>query len=223
LRQEVLCVNRRELAQMIDHTALEPEATWSDVDRLVAQGLELGVYGLCVAPSFLPLHTQGLACVTVVGFPSGAHHSEIKAAEAARAVDDGATEVDMVMNLGRAVAAEWSLVTAEITAVREAIPPEVALKVIIESAALTDAQIVAACWAAEDAGANWIKTSTGFHPAGGATVHAVDLIARTVRSRLGVKASGGIRTAEQALAMIEAGATRLGTSKTAAILAELPE
>jgi deoxyribose-phosphate aldolase len=208
---------------MIDHTALKPEATWSDVDRLVAQGLELGVYGVCVAPSFLPLQVGPLACVTVVGFPSGAHVSEIKAAEAARAVADGATEVDMVMNLGRAKAAEWSLVSAEIAAVRAVLPGEVALKVIIESAALTDAQIVAACWAAEDAGAAWVKTSTGFHPAGGATPHAVDLIARTVRGRLGVKASGGIRTLADALAMVDAGATRLGTSHTAAILAEMSE
>ncbi|MDR1294085.1 MAG: deoxyribose-phosphate aldolase [Bifidobacteriaceae bacterium] len=216
-------MNRRELAQMIDHAALAPEATWSDVDRLVAQGLELGVHGVCVAPSFLPLDAQGLTVVTVVAFPSGAHYPEIKAAEAARAAADGAQEVDMVMNLGRAKAAEWSLVGAEIAAVRTGLPESVALKVIIESAALSDAQIVAACWAAEDAGANWIKTSTGFHPAGGATPHAVDLIARTVRGRLGVKASGGIRTLADARALVSAGATRLGTSHTAAIVAELGE
>jgi deoxyribose-phosphate aldolase len=211
------------LAQLIDHTALKPEATWSDVDRLVAQGLELGVHGVCVAPSFLPLDAQGQTVVTVVGFPSGAHYPEIKAAEAARAAADGAHEVDMAMNLGRAKAAEWSLVSAEIAAVRAALPEGIVLKVIIESAALTDAQIVAACWAAEDAGANWIKTSTGFHPAGGATVHAVDLIARTVRGRLGVKASGGITTLAEASAMINAGASRIGTSHTAEIVAELAE
>ncbi|MDR0433201.1 MAG: deoxyribose-phosphate aldolase [Bifidobacteriaceae bacterium] len=216
-------MNRRELAQLIDHTALKPEATWSDVDRLVAQGLELGVHGVCVAPSFLPLDAQGQTVVTVVGFPSGAHYPEIKAAEAARAAADGAHEVDMAMNLGRAKAAEWSLVSAEIAAVRAALPEGIVLKVIIESAALTDAQIVAACWAAEDAGANWIKTSTGFHPAGGATVHAVDLIARTVRGRLGVKASGGITTLAEASAMINAGASRIGTSHTAEIVAELAE
>ncbi|MDR1428430.1 MAG: 2-deoxyribose-5-phosphate aldolase, partial [Bifidobacteriaceae bacterium] len=111
-------MNRHALAQMIDHTALKPETTWSDIDRLVAQGLELGVYGVCVAPSFLPLDSRGLALVAVAGFPSGAHCPEVKAAEAARAAADGATEVDMVMNLGRAKAAEWSLVGAEIAAVR---------------------------------------------------------------------------------------------------------
>jgi deoxyribose-phosphate aldolase len=208
---------------MIDHTALIPETTWSDVDRLVAQGLELGVHGVCVAPSFLPLDTQGLICVSVAGFPSGSHHLQIKVAEAARAAADGATEVNLVMNLGRARAAEWSLVSAEIAAVRAELPEGVALKVVVESAALSDAQIVAACWAAEDAGADWLSSSTGFHPAGGATPHAVDLMARTVRGRLGVEAAGGIVTAAHAVALAQAGATRIATPDSAAILAELPE
>jgi deoxyribose-phosphate aldolase len=215
-------VNRHELARLIDHTALRPEATWSDIDRLVAQALELGVYAVCVAPSFLPLETGGLPLVSVAGFPSGAHLSETKAAEAAQAAAHGVAEIDLVMNLGRAKAAEWSLVSAEIAAVREALPDDVVLKVVIETAALSDPQIVAACWAAEDAGAGWIVTSTGFHPAGGATPHAVDLIARTVRGRLGVKAQGGIGSLADALTLVEAGATRLGTSAPGALLAQLP-
>jgi deoxyribose-phosphate aldolase len=208
---------------MIDHTLLKPEATVHDIDALIGEGRALGVYGVCVAPSFLPLGAHGLAVITVAGFPTGAHYAEITAAEAARAVGDGANEVDMVMNLGAAKAAEWSKVTAEIALVRAAVPRPHVLKVIIESAALTDAQIVAACWAAEDAGADYVKTSTGFHPAGGASVHAIQLMARTVGGRLGVKASGGIRTAEQALALVEAGATRLGVSGTAALLAQMPD
>lgn len=129
----------------------------------------------------------------------------------------------MVINLSDAVTGRFDAVEADIRAVREALPPEVLLKVIIESAALTDDQIVAACERAEAAGAEYVKTSTGFHPMGGASVHAVELMARTVGGRLGVKASGGIRTAEAALAMVQAGATRLGLSASAAILAELPE
>jgi len=129
----------------------------------------------------------------------------------------------MVINLSDAVTGNYDAVEADIRAVREAMPAEVLLKVIIESAALTDEQIVAVCERAEAAGAEYVKTSTGFHPAGGASVHAVELMARTVGGRLGVKASGGIRTTEAALAMVEAGATRLGLSASAAILAGLPE
>ena len=162
-----------------------------------------------------------LKIATVCGFPSGKHHSQIKAAEAAHSVSDGAHEVDMVINLGAVKAGEWEDVQADIAAVRTAAPHPTVLKVIIESAALTDDEIVAACRASEAAGADFVKTSTGFHPAGGASVHAVELMAATVGGRLGVKASGGVRTAADALAMVAAGATRLGLSGTAAVLAGL--
>jgi deoxyribose-phosphate aldolase len=208
---------------MIDHTLLKPEATVQDAERAIREGAELGTYGICLSPSFFPIDARGCVPVTVVGFPSGAHHPSIKAAEAERAVADGAGEIDMVMNLGRAKASEWSLVTADIAAVRAVVPAPIQLKVILETAALSDAQIVAACWAAEDAGADWVKTSTGFHPAGGATVQAVSLMTRTVLGRMRVKASGGIRDLATALAMIEAGAERIGTSSSAAILAEAAE
>lgn len=210
---------RHAVAQMIDHTLLRPEATREQVAALVADARELGVLAVCVSPSQLPLeNAEGLVVATVCGFPSGAHHSEVKAAEAARAVADGADEVDMVINLGEALAGNWAAVEADIAAVRAAVPAPAVLKVIIESAALDDEQIIAACRASESAGADFVKTSTGFHPTGGASVHAVELMARTVDGRLGVKASGGIRDAAAARAMIEAGATRLGLSGSASVL-----
>lgn len=213
---------RTELAAMIDHTLLKPEATDADVRALVAEAAELGTYSVCVSPSALPIEVpEGLHVACVCGFPSGAHKPEVKAAEAARAVTDGAEEVDMVINLGLAEQGDWTGVEEDIRAVREACPGAL-LKVIIESAVLTDDEIVAACRAAETAGADYVKTSTGFHPAGGASVHAVELMRRTVGDRLGVKASGGIRTAEAAEAMVAAGASRLGLSASRAILESLP-
>lgn len=214
-------MKREELAQMIDHTLLKPEATGEDVEALVAQGVDLGVYSVCVNPSMLPIDAEGLHVAAVCGFPSGAHTAQVKAAEAKQAVADGADEIDMVINLGWAKDGDWDSVRCEIAEVRAAVPSPVVLKVIIESALLTDEEIVFACQAARAAGADFVKTSTGFHPAGGASVHAVRLMKDTVGDELQVKASGGIRTLEAALAMIEAGATRLGLSGSAAILAEL--
>lgn len=208
---------------MIDHTLLAPEATAADVAALVAEARQLGVYAVCVSPAMLPVRAPGLVVATVAGFPSGKHHSLIKGAEARLAAEQGAAEVDMVIDVGAAIAGDWAAVLADIITVREGIGDRARLKVIIESAALTDEQIVTACRTAEQAGADFVKTSTGFHPAGGATEHAVRLMAETVGGRLGVKASGGIRTAEDAAAMIAAGATRLGLSKSAAVLAGFPE
>lgn len=206
------------LAQFVDHTLLKPEATEADVRALVAEGVRLGVYAVCVSPSFLPIDAQGLKVATVVGFPSGKHRSTIKAAEAARAVADGADEVDMVIDIGAAKARDFESIRADIAMVRAAAPAPTILKVIIESAALSDHEIVETSRAAEAAGADFVKTSTGFHPAGGATVRAVEIISATVGGRLGIKASGGIRTTADALTMVQAGATRLGLSGTAAIL-----
>ncbi|BBZ67227.1 deoxyribose-phosphate aldolase [Mycolicibacterium insubricum] len=217
-------LNRAAVAALIDHTLLKPEATPAQVDALVAEAAALGVFSVCVSPSMLPIRApHGLAVATVCGFPSGAHQAGIKAAEAADSVARGADEVDMVINLANAVTGDFDAVRDEIASVRRACPAPVLLKVIIESAALTDAQIVGCCRAAEAAGADFVKTSTGFHPSGGASVHAVALMADTVGGRLGVKASGGIRTAADALAMIDAGATRLGLSSSAAVLAGLAE
>jgi len=213
-----------QVAKMIDHTLLKPESTTAAIQALVAEAIELGTYSICVSPSVLPVSIPegaDLKVATVVGFPSGAVKSVVKAAEAAQAVKDGADEVDMVINLGAVKDGNWELVESDIRAVREAAPAPTVLKVIIESAALTDEEIVRACEASESAGADFVKTSTGFHPAGGSSVHAVALMAKTVAPRLGVKASGGIRTGAAALAVIEAGATRLGVSAGAQIVADV--
>lgn len=214
---------RREIAAIIDHTLLKPEATAEQIDALLAQGARLGVLSVCVSPNQLPLEApDGLRVATVCGFPSGAHATAIKAAEAALAVAQGADEVDMVVNLRHVKEHDGEAVEYEVRAVKEACG-QALLKVIIESAVLTDDEIVLVCQAAERGGADFVKTSTGFHPAGGASVHAVELMRATVGDRLGVKASGGVRTADEALAMVGAGATRLGVSATVAILDGLPE
>ncbi|MDN4482973.1 deoxyribose-phosphate aldolase [Demequina lignilytica] len=214
-----MTLTRAELARYVDHTLLKPESTPADVEALIAEGAELGVFSVCVSPSMLPVSVpEGLAVATVCGFPSGKHHSSVKAAEAALSCEQGADEVDMVIDIAAANSGDFAAVQADIAAVRAAVPAPKILKVIIESAALTDEAIVGACEAAEAAGADFVKTSTGFHPAGGASVHAIELMATTVGGRLGIKASGGVRTWDDAVAMIEAGATRLGLSGTRAVL-----
>jgi deoxyribose-phosphate aldolase len=209
------------LARYIDHTLLKPEATTADVAALVAEAIELGTYSVCVSPAMLPLQIpegSDVKVAVVCGFPSGKHHSSIKAAEAALSIEQGADEVDMVIDIGAAKEGRFADVEADIAAVRAAIPAPLVLKVIIESAALTDDEIVGACRAAVAAGADFVKTSTGFHPTGGATVHAVRLMAHTVGDKAQVKASGGVRSFDDALAMIDAGASRLGVSGSAALL-----
>ena len=219
-------LDRGVLARLIDHTLLAPEATRAAVAALCREATELGVFAVCVSPSMLPLPADALgpdvavACVT--GFPSGAHRREVKVREAELAVADGADEIDLVINLAWASEGRWDDVGAEIAAVRGVVEAPRRLKVIIESAVLDEGAIVAACRAAEMAGADFVKTSTGFHRAGGATPEAVRLMRATVADHLGVKASGGIRSAPAALAMVEAGASRLGTSASATILAAWP-
>ncbi len=213
------------LARLVDHTLLAPTASVADVEALLAEATDLGTWSICVSPSMLPLPVPpgAVKVATVCGFPSGKHTATMKAAEAAESVAHGADEVDMVIDLGLLKSGDVAATEAEIAAVRAAVPHPGVLKVIIESAALTDAEIVAACRAAEAAGADFVKTSTGFHPAGGASVHAVTLMAATVGGRLGVKASGGIRTWAAAVALVEAGATRLGLSGTRAVLDGRPD
>ncbi|MGE2817025.1 deoxyribose-phosphate aldolase [Mycobacterium heidelbergense] len=213
---------RAQLAAVVDHTLLKPETTKAEVAALVAEAAELGVYAVCVSPSMVPAAIQagGVRVATVAGFPSGKHLSAIKAQEAAHAAASGASEVDMVIDVGAALAGELGFVRSDIEAVRAATAGAV-LKVIVESAVLlghNERTLAAVCRAAEDAGADFVKTSTGFHPAGGASVRAVALMSETVGGRLGVKASGGIRTAADAVAMLDAGATRLGLSGTRAVL-----
>lgn len=216
---------RGQLAALVDHTLLKPEATPTDVAALVAEAAELGVYAVCVSPSMVQVAIEagaGLVRVAAVaGFPSGKHLAAVKAREAAAAVESGATEIDMVIDVGAALAGDFAAVRSDIEAVRAATVGTV-LKVIVESAVLlgqADGRTLAdVCRIAEVAGADFVKTSTGFHPAGGASVRAVALMAETVGGRLGVKASGGIRSTADALAMLDAGATRLGLSGTRAVL-----
>lgn len=215
---------RAQLAAFVDHTLLKPEATDADVAALVAEAADLGVYAVCVSPSMVPVAVRagaGVRVASVAGFPSGKHVSGVKAHEAAQAVASGACEVDMVIDVGAALAGDIDAVRSDIHAVHGAVGGAV-LKVIVESSALLaladEATLVRVCRAAEEAGADFVKTSTGFHPSGGASVRAVSLMAQTVGGRLGVKASGGIRTAADALAMLEVGATRLGLSGTRGVL-----
>lgn len=221
--------SRAEVARRIDHTLLKPEASDAAVIELCREAVELQVAAVCVSPSRVALAAAelrllaapGIGLASVAGFPSGAHLAAVKVFEAERAVAEGATEIDLVIDLGLAADGEWVAIENEIAAVRTAAPKPVLLKVIIESALLSEAAIVSACHAAEAAGADFVKTSTGFHPAGGASLEAVRLMAETVGGRLGVKASGGIRTGDAALAFLEAGATRLGLSASRKILDEL--
>lgn len=210
-----------QLAHYIDHTLLATDATAADVAALAGEARELGTWAICVSPSMLPVRAElgAVRVATVCGFPSGKHTATVKAAEARESVAHGADEVDMVIDQGLVRQGARAALTAEIAAVRAAVPAPCVLKVIIESAALDDEGIVLACQCAEAAGADFVKTSTGFHRAGGASVQAVALMAQTVGGRLGVKASGGIRDYETAVAMIEAGATRIGCSATRSILA----
>jgi deoxyribose-phosphate aldolase len=220
--------SRERVAALVDHTLLKPEATTADVVALVAEAVALGVYAVCVSPSMVPAAVAALAAsdraplvAAVAGFPSGKHLPAIKAHEAAQAVSSGAGEIDMVIDIGAALANDLDSVRLDIEAVRAAVPAAV-LKVIVESAVLLghsgERTLADVCRAAEDAGADFVKTSTGFHPDGGASVRAVAVMADTVGGRLGVKASGGIRTAADAVAMLDAGATRLGLSGTRAVL-----
>lgn len=214
-------LDAQKLARRIDHTLLKPEATPQDVVALCGEALVLGVAAVCVSPCYASLaaqHALGLSVAVVVGFPSGAHRPAAKAYEAALACEEGAAELDMVMDLGAARSGDWAAVERDVVAVRDAAPRPVVLKVILETALLDAEGIDAACGAAEAAGADFVKTSTGFHPAGGASLEAVRRMASAVGGRLGIKASGGIRSGEQALAMVAAGATRLGVSATRAVL-----
>jgi len=200
-------MNREDLAAAIDHTVLGPETTVGDVERVLDDASEYGM-NACIPPCYVEeaaAYAPEVTLATVVGFPHGQHHPKVKRAEAEQAWDDGADELDMVLNVGRLKNAEHDAVRADIEGVVAATPLPV--KVIVETALLTDAEKHAAGKLTEEAGADYLKTSTGFAD-GGATVPDVELLSEY----LPVKASGGIGTAEDALAMLDAGATRIGAS-----------
>jgi len=205
------------IARYIDHTLLKPEATSHDIARLCATAREFGFASVCVNPRFVPqavaaLRTTDIAVCTVIGFPLGATSTATKVHEAQEALDAGATELDMVLAIGALKEGDYRAVAEDIAAVVGVAHPRGArVKVILETALLTPEEIASACFAAQAAGADFVKTSTGFGP-GGARVEDVALMRAAVGDALGVKASGGVRTYAQALAMIAAGATRIGAS-----------
>lgn len=210
------------LNKMIDHTLLKANATRAQIEKLCDEAVENDFASVCVNTCWVPMAASRLAgspvnVCTVVGFPLGAMAPASKAAEAARAVADGADEVDMVINVGWLIAGEDDAVRADIAGVVEAAQGR-CVKVILECCLLTDEQIVRACELSVEAGAAFVKTSTGFS-SGGATVKDVALMRKTVGDRCKVKASGGIHTAEEAQAMVDAGADRIGTSSGIAIVA----
>lgn len=207
------------LGVLIDHTLLKPEATEADILHLCGDAIRLQLGTVCVNGQWVGaaaarVRQAGIRTAAVVGFPLGASGLAAKVAETRLVVAAGADEIDMVMSLGRAKEGRWDLVRFEIEAVIEAALGR-PVKVILETAALTAEEIEAGCLVSLDAGAAFVKTSTGFHPAGGATVEAVALMRRVVATRAGVKASGGIRTVEDARRMLLAGADRIGTSTAA--------
>jgi deoxyribose-phosphate aldolase len=214
-----------KLASMIDHTLLKPEATTPQVEQLCDEARRFGFASVCVNPTHVKLCAQLLQgspvrVCTVIGFPLGANLPEVKAFEAQQAIRDGATEIDMVINVGALKDKNTDLVARDIaTVVNVAHVSGALVKVIIEAALLTDEDKVTACRLARDAAADYVKTSTGLGP-GGATEQDVALMRQTVGPQMGVKAAGGIRTLADAQRMIQAGATRLGASASAKIMAE---
>lgn len=215
-------LDTRNLAAMIDHTYLSVD-TYSvePVDQAIETALSHNVAALCLSPKWVryahrKLAGSGIAVCTVAGFPSGIEITKVKAVEAKTAIDDGAYEIDMVMNWRALKDRQLGSVVSDMEAVR-AVTEGAILKVIVESAALTDAELATASVLAREVGADFIKTSTGVHEAGGATVHAVEVIAAAAPG-IAIKASGGVRTREHAAALVAAGATRIGTSNTAQML-----
>jgi len=217
-------ITKSQLAKLIDHTNLNPEATTQHIRLLCDEALKYQVASVCVSPTRVGLAVGQLdgniPVCTVIGFPSGAVVTDAKCEELREAKLQGAQEFDMVINIGALKDGDVDAVYGEIARLKEIAGP-LPLKTILETAVLSDEEIVAACEAAVRAGADFVKTSTGFHKAGGATVHAVRLMKETVGPRVGVKASGGIRTFDAAQQMVDAGASRIGLSQTAAVLADL--
>ncbi len=229
-------VSAKEMARRIDHTLLRPEATVEQIDALCDEALTYGFGAVCVHPLYVRRAAERLAnaerpdgdgvaptVVSVVGFPLGCVRTETKMDEARRALDDGATELDMVIAVGLLITGDRSSVRRDIEAVAHVvhgISAPTVLKVILETAALSREQIILGCRLCAEGEADFVKTSTGFHPSGGATVEHVRLLVKCA-SPLRVKAAGGIRTAGAACAMLEAGAARIGTSSGVAIVQSL--
>ncbi|MGE5608089.1 MAG: deoxyribose-phosphate aldolase [Bacillota bacterium] len=224
-----------ELASKIDHTILKPEATAAQVQRIVAEVIQFRFASACIAPAFVRmaagmLHPAGIPCCTVIGFPHGTSKSTIKAIEATSAVKDGADEIDIVAHLPHLLSQDVDAARAELVEIvraSRATRRNVVIKVIVESAllmaeseSLGEARIAAACRAVRESGCDFIKTSTGFHPAGGASIRAVQLMKKHGQGLL-IKAAGSIRDLATAQAMLDAGADRLGMSASIAVITQL--
>ncbi|MGV2941850.1 deoxyribose-phosphate aldolase [Mesobacillus sp. LC4] len=212
-----------DLARMIDHTLLKANATEAEIVKLAEEAKEYKFASVCVNPTWVKKASEilkdveGVEVCTVIGFPLGATTSEVKAFETKDAIENGATEVDMVINIGALKDKQYDLVEKDIKAVVDAAKGKALTKVIIETCLLTDEEKEMACKLSVNAGADFVKTSTGFST-GGATVEDIALMRKTVGPDLGVKASGGVRSLEDAQNMIEAGATRIGASSGVAIV-----
>jgi deoxyribose-phosphate aldolase len=212
----------KQLPSYIDHTLLKPDALSPAIDNLCKEAAKYGFYSVCVNSHWVAhchkaLQGTAVKIAAVVGFPLGASLSEVKAFEAVKAVENGASEIDMVLPIGLLLEGRHDAVRADIARVVDAVKGKAIVKVIMETGFLNDEQKIAACKLSEEAGAHFVKTSTGFGP-GGASVEDVTLMCHHVSPSIGVKASGGVRDLETALRMIEAGATRLGTSSGVSIM-----
>ncbi|MFY9285844.1 MAG: deoxyribose-phosphate aldolase [Tissierellaceae bacterium] len=205
-----------DIKSMIDHTILKPDAKKDEIQALCQEAKEFGFYAVCVNPYYVSLckdllEGSKVKIATVIGFPLGANTSDIKALETKKAIDDGADEIDMVINIGALKDGDYGVVRDDIKAVVEAAKDRARVKVIIETSLLTDDEKIKACELSLEAGADFVKTSTGFST-GGATVEDVKLMKSVVKDKMEIKASGGVRDFETARKMIEAGARRIGTS-----------
>lgn len=214
-----------DYAALIDHTILAPQATKEDVEKLCKEAMQYGFHSVCVNSSFVYycaqlLKNSGVKVCSVIGFPLGAMSTAGKTAEAEQAIQDGASELDMVIHIGMVKSGDWEYVKQDISSVVEAAEGRAVVKVILETCLLTDEEKIKACRICGESGADFVKTSTGFST-GGASVEDVALMRRTVGPDIGVKASGGIRNLQDAKAMVEAGASRLGTSSGVSIVQAL--
>jgi deoxyribose-phosphate aldolase len=217
----VIIMRKEEIAKMIDHTLLKPEATEEQVKNICNEAIEYNFASVCVNPTQVALAASllkesNVKVCTVIGFPLGANTSRVKAFETSEAIKEGAQEVDMVINVGKLKDKNYDYVREDIKAVVDAAAGKALTKVILETCLLTDDEKVIACKLAKEAGADFVKTSTGFSK-GGATYEDIKLMRETVGSQMGVKASGGVRSYQDTVSMIEAGASRIGASASIAI------
>jgi len=223
-------IDRKDFAQTIEHTLLRPEATRDDVRRLCREAAAFGFAAVCVSPCFVSLAARELEgtpvkVCTVVGFPLGTNTIAAKVAEARQAALDGTDEIDVVLNIGALKEGDTAYLMSEADKVIEGardVRRDILVKLIAETGYLSEKEKLAACWVATGAGADYVKNATGFGPTG-ATVEEIRFLRRAVGAHFGVKAAGGIRNLATALALLEAGADRLGTSAGAAIMQEWPE